>query len=291
MEGATISSQSSTPPTSNHDASIVIVNTHDSLETLISCFERLPNEPPAFVFLDAKGTSHNRLAELHFLFRPVNALYIVQTAHIEDSSLFLNNVNKSLGRVLESTSISKVGFDLRDIARALFSQYNINLRGVLDIQLMELASRADKTYLAGFDKCVCQDLPSSEPNSFPRSPKSQADGDSGSVATNGNHCSTTLRRVEMFPALWTIYRGRLSSPGEAFWLRSARFESDTRIQDAIKDNRSQQPRNLGPFRWWDPESLLESIWDWNEEVLMEQRIGQWRLNENAEWIDRDGNRC
>ncbi len=63
--------------------------------------------------------------------------------------------------ILESPSITKVFFDVRNDSDALFSHYGIRLAGIEDVQLQELAARPrhrNKTFLCGLAKCVDLDL-------------------------------------------------------------------------------------------------------------------------------------
>lgn len=48
----------------------------------------------------------------------------------------------SLQSILESPKTPKVFFDVRTDSDALFAQFGIKLAGIIDLQLMELASRS-----------------------------------------------------------------------------------------------------------------------------------------------------
>ena len=54
----------------------------------------------------------------------------------------------SLKVVLQSPSIPKVVFDIRNDSDARFSHYQIRVDGIKDLQLMELAPRKDSKALA-----------------------------------------------------------------------------------------------------------------------------------------------
>ena len=55
----------------------------------------------------------------------------------------------SLKSILESPRIPKVFFDVRTDSDALYAQYGIRLAGIIDLQLMEVASRS---------RCVTSDF-------------------------------------------------------------------------------------------------------------------------------------
>jgi exonuclease 3'-5' domain-containing protein 1 len=64
---------------------------------------------------------------------------------------------KTLKNVLESPEIRKVFFDVRNDSDALYAHYGIDLRGVLDIQLMESANRQStqsREFVSGLSKCI-----------------------------------------------------------------------------------------------------------------------------------------
>ncbi|KAK7211138.1 hypothetical protein V2G26_018316 [Clonostachys chloroleuca] len=97
---------------------------------------------------------------------------------------------------------------------------------------MELASRdrhQSKKHLAGFAKCVDQDVPKSKATKYRWL---QPDNSTNMHLFNTLGRAPYMKRVELYPALWEVYRHRLSLPGQAFWLSSARVESWQRVQDS-----------------------------------------------------------
>jgi hypothetical protein len=91
-----------------------------------------------------------------------------------------------------------------------------------------------------------------------------------------------MKRVEFYPALWEVYRHRLSLPGQAFWLSSARVESWQRVQDSKRGKVRQNEQSLGPMCWWDSELLESSMESWNEGIFTEHMAGDCELNEDSE---------
>lgn len=62
---------------------------------------------------------------------------------------------RSLRTILESSEIIKVFFAIRNDSDALYSLYDVRVRGVWDLQLMELASRSfQKKNVNGLAKCI-----------------------------------------------------------------------------------------------------------------------------------------
>ena len=65
----------------------------------------------------------------------------------------------SLSSIFQDNRIAKVLFDCRMDSDALFGQYGILLRGVIDLQLMCLASKGGgRKYLPGLEACLINDL-------------------------------------------------------------------------------------------------------------------------------------
>jgi exonuclease 3'-5' domain-containing protein 1 len=67
---------------------------------------------------------------------------------------------ETLRGILESISIPTVFFDVCNDSDALFSHFQVNFAGILDIQLMELATRRfSRRCVNGLTKCIERDLP------------------------------------------------------------------------------------------------------------------------------------
>ncbi|KAH7230897.1 hypothetical protein BKA59DRAFT_504525 [Fusarium tricinctum] len=228
------------------------------LKQLLQDLNTLPVKPPS-IYLDASG----------FLVPPKKTLYVIDMGCLGATVLSTVSDNgKSLRLILESKAIPKIGFDIRGMSRLLFMQQNVSLGNMYDLQLMELASRDDrqsKKFLAGLRKCVKQDI--SDSNIVKRRVPRQS-----------------RRHVELFPALWTVYRRKLGVPSELVWLRFAHAESQERVQDSKKGPEIQGRRTLGPKSWWDHGQREAAIDDWNDELIMEIRVGHWKLNDDAEWV-------
>ena len=63
--------------------------------------------------------------------------------------------------ILESSGFFKVFFDIRNDSDALHAHYDINVAGVIDLQLIEYATRNPRgRFVNGLAKCITYDLPS-----------------------------------------------------------------------------------------------------------------------------------
>uniref|UniRef100_A0A8H7K8N0 3'-5' exonuclease domain-containing protein n=1 Tax=Bionectria ochroleuca TaxID=29856 RepID=A0A8H7K8N0_BIOOC len=264
--------------------SINAINFVKKLERLRQALEGLPVKPPS-IYLDAHGVAQDEIINLQILVPPIGTLYLVDIKRLGTAALSATADNSaSLRSLLESKSIPKVGFDIRAVSKLLFRDFSVSLDGMYDLQLMELASRNgrhSKKHLAGFAKCVDQDVPKSNTT---KSRWLQPDDTTNMHLFNSLGYFPSMKRIELYPALWAVYRYRLSKPWQAFWLSSARAESWQRVQGSKLGKVRQGEQSLGPTSWWSSELLESAMECWNEEIFTERMAGDYELNEDAEWV-------
>ena len=171
---------------------------------------------------------------------------------------------KDLRAVLQSESIPKVFFDVRNDADALFAHFRVSMAGVADVQLMEVAARRwSKLLLAGLGKCIEQDakLKGEELEQWKATKET---GLSLFAPERGGSYDVFDHRplsedikaycaqdVTYLPVLWHIYTKNLN----ASWAAKARKETRARLEkskDASYDPHSKDkafspwpPRNHG----------------------------------------------
>lgn len=90
-----------------------------------------------------------------------NQVYLVDVhilGHLAFETAIEGDINgATLKHVLESPTIPKVFFDVRNDSDALYAHFNVHLQGVEDVQLMENASRdprRSKRFITGLAKCI-----------------------------------------------------------------------------------------------------------------------------------------
>jgi exonuclease 3'-5' domain-containing protein 1 len=272
--------------------STMAIRSIDQLKRLLKDLDGLPTKPPS-IYLDASGVGQYELIDLQLLVLPTNTLYLVNMKGLGTPALStVGGNNLSLRHILESKDIPKIGFDIRDMSKLLINQLNLTLGGMYDLQLMELASRdheQSKKFLAGFAKCVNQDIPSS--NGAKGRWLNPNDTSNLHLFNSLGHAPRqTIKRVELFPALWTVYRRKLGRPGQMMWLRFARTESQERVRESNKNSNGDHKQHLGPLTWWNRELREAAVDDWNDWLFVEMNAGDWELDDDAEWVPTSKNK-
>ncbi|KAH7190145.1 hypothetical protein DER44DRAFT_844821 [Fusarium oxysporum] len=278
-------SQNLSPAAQEDGPVTVTINSIPKLKQLLRDLDGLPNKPPS-IYLDTSVVGQDQLAGLQVLVLPTNTLYFINLKRLGTSAVStLGDNDASLCSILESKTINKVGFDIRHVSRLLVHQLNVSLDGMWDIQLLELASRDDgqsKKFLAGFTKCIEQ-LPSSN-SAKARWLKPDDSTNLHFFNSLGHVPRQSMKRVEMFPSLWSVYRRRLGTPNNMVWLHFARQESQQRAQDSKDGIGRHERQDLGPEIWWDYELRQAAIDAWNDFILDDVVFGDFKLNEDADFV-------
>ncbi|CAG7984198.1 unnamed protein product [Penicillium salamii] len=143
--------------------SINLVDTCAGVVELIESFANLPVTPPS-LYVDLEGINLSRygtISILQIFVLPKQSTFLIDIHKLRHNAFSYSAPNGiTLRHVLESPSIPKVFFDVRNDSDALFSHYQIKLSGVHDLQLMELATRSfSRRCVSGLSKCLEKDLP------------------------------------------------------------------------------------------------------------------------------------
>ncbi|RYP03560.1 hypothetical protein DL764_005061 [Monosporascus ibericus] len=141
-----------------------LVDTCEALSTMIDALQGLPSNPPS-LYIDLEGESlsrHGSISLLQIYASPRDHTYLVDIRALGARAFSVPGAGGcTLKQMLESASIPKVFFDVRNDSDALYAHYGIDLSGVQDLQLMELATRtsADRRRVNGLSKCIERDAP------------------------------------------------------------------------------------------------------------------------------------
>ncbi|CAG8151951.1 unnamed protein product [Penicillium nalgiovense] len=144
-------------------ASITFIDTCAGVAELIGDLTDLPAKPPS-LYIDLEGVNlsrHGTISILQIFVLPKRSTFLIDIYGLKDKAFsYPGPSGTTLRAILESPSIPKVFFDVRNDSDALFSHYQIELSGVQDLQLMELATRKfSKRCVNGLGKCIENDAP------------------------------------------------------------------------------------------------------------------------------------
>ncbi|KAL6230832.1 hypothetical protein BDW75DRAFT_234091 [Aspergillus navahoensis] len=143
---------------------IKLVDSSATLQELLETLSLIPKSSSP-LFIDLEGVNLGRSGSISILSLYAvhkGIIYLIDIYKLGKAAFSNPQPGKytSLRAILESPSIKKVLFDVRNDSDALFSHYDIHLDGIQDLQLMELATRSgSKKYVAGLAKCIERDSP------------------------------------------------------------------------------------------------------------------------------------
>ena len=144
----------------------VMVDTAATVKSLVDTLAHLQKSFGS-IYMDLEGINlsrHGSIALVQILVPSCEQAFIVDI-HILGMTAFdtTGSEGKSLKDALESKAIKKYLFDVRNDSDALYALFGVRLDGVVDVQLLELASRKGmKHALCGLATCIEQEqaLPS-----------------------------------------------------------------------------------------------------------------------------------
>ncbi|TLS27186.1 hypothetical protein PpBr36_05564 [Pyricularia pennisetigena] len=140
---------------------VELVDTTKRLADVLDSLLPLSTKPPS-LYVDLEGINLSRMGTISILqiyAAPLDHVYLIDV-HTLGSDTFTTkscgSTGQTLKQILESPSIPKVFFDVRNDSDALFAHFQVGLQGVEDLQLMEIASRdrLGRRFLSGLAKCI-----------------------------------------------------------------------------------------------------------------------------------------
>lgn len=275
---------------------VKVVDDVAALFSLLDHLIGLPADPPSLYF-DLEGVKLGRLGSLSILsiyVAPTRKVYLVDV-HILSSAAFstTNSNGDSLKAILESSTIPKVFFDIRNDSDALFSLYQVSVDCIKDLQLMELATRkTSMRYVSGLAKCIERDSTASNAVKLEWQRTKESAGRLYDPAKGGRYevfnerpmrpeiVQYCARDVALLPNLWMVYNAKLAPPGEAFWRVQIRTATKERVKfsQSLGYDGQAESKVHGPWSQYQIEMNLEG---WNDMVLS----GDFVLDENDNWVD------
>ncbi|KAI4275989.1 MAG: hypothetical protein LQ337_002810 [Flavoplaca oasis] len=183
-----------------------LIDSPEAITQVVDTMIALPSSPPS-LFIDLEGVSlsrHGTISILQILVFPQEQTYLIDVYSLGFKTFQTPGTDgqTTLKSILEAKAISKVFFDVRNDSDALYAHFGINLAGIQDIQLMELATRnpgLPRKYLNGLTRCIEKDAAMAYEvfNARPLGEDIRA------------YC---IQDVKLMPKLWALYNAKLVSP-------------------------------------------------------------------------------
>ena len=136
-----------------------IIDTVEMISILIGILASQPVWPPS-LYIDLEGINLSRWGYISILqihVAPLRRTFIIDIHTLGPSAFDTSDRRRrqSLRSILECASIPKVFFDVRSDSDALFNLFNIALAGVVDLQILEYASRKTGLgFVNGLSACI-----------------------------------------------------------------------------------------------------------------------------------------
>lgn len=241
-----------------------LISTRAGLEAFLSSIP-----PSSILYLDLEGQNlcrHGTISLMTILLHPQSVVKLIDVLSLRESAFTTTSTDgKSLKSIFEDPNTTKCFWDVRNDADALWGLYNVGLTGVIDIQLLENASRsADKTYLCGLERAVRQNLGlgNAELGRFTMCKREIKHLMSFNVfdvrpmqPETVQYCAND---VVYLPALHQLYLRRLGPT----WLGKAKLESSRRVEQARSPGYgpSSPSKKLGPWGSGRAQRITTSTW-------------------------------
>ncbi|KAH7009812.1 ribonuclease H-like domain-containing protein [Ilyonectria destructans] len=259
-------------------AAATLISSTAELEAFLSSIP-----PSSTLYLDLEGNClcrHGTISLITILIHPQGVVRLIDVLSLGKSCFTTTSKDgKSLKSILEDPDIPKCLWDVRNDADALWALYQVGLASVIDIQLLENASRVgEKTYLRGLDKAIQFDLKLKfvELNRWIRSKKEIKRLMAANIfairpveAKTAQYCTNDVIHL---PDLHALYLKRIGSD----WLARAKEESSRRVGEAHSPTYEPQSatKTLGPWGSGTGKRALSSdhiLEEWKDQE--DQRIG------------------
>ncbi|KAF7195472.1 hypothetical protein HII31_03066 [Pseudocercospora fuligena] len=150
-------------------AEITLVDTTEQVSELVRLIAESAKSQvgkPAFYFdCEDKNLGRNGTVALLAIYIPdLVRAFVVDLQELGRDALTTEEEDETLKTIFESPTILKGVFDCRGDSEALFAHYNLTLDGIVDVQLMEAATRKNSKRLFGLDVCIKNRLKALDPS-------------------------------------------------------------------------------------------------------------------------------
>lgn len=242
---------------------VTIVDTKDLVVSMLGALV-LPKGLSNNVFVDMEGVNlsrHGSISLMQIDLPGSKDIFIVDIHALGAQAFVITGPQgNNLKNVLEGSEIQKYFFDVRNDADALYALFDIRLAHVVDVQLMELASRTgSKHVLRGLAACVEQEQVLTDAAASKWKKTKEEGTKRFNPKLGGSYEVFNIRPlpqclvdycvgdVRHLSALSDIYQCRLDD----YWKDQVRVETEKRLTESKKPN--YQPKGkkkvFGPRKW------------------------------------------
>ncbi|KAF2135225.1 uncharacterized protein K452DRAFT_334717 [Aplosporella prunicola CBS 121167] len=145
----------------NKTLRFTVVDTTELLKSFLDRILMIPSPCAPSLYIDLEGVNlsrHGSISILQVLLLGEEHVYLIDIYRLGPQAFTTVGKNAlSLRQVLESDTIAKAVFDVRNDSDALYHHYGIQLKRMHDIQLMEVATRRkglSRKCVNGLAKCI-----------------------------------------------------------------------------------------------------------------------------------------
>jgi exonuclease 3'-5' domain-containing protein 1 len=254
-----------------------VVDCETYLSDMIDILQGLPTKPPS-IYVDLEGVKLSRegtISILQVYVLPSDHTYLVDIHRLKERAFSTTgkNTESCLKAILEAENIPKVFFDVRNDSNALFYHFRINLSGVDDVQVMEIATRNfPKRYLSGLQKCIERDATMTirEKSAWIIA---KEEGMKLFLPEKGGRYEVFNERplpdaiiqycvldVQFLPRLWSHYKKRMTP----YWAEKVQKETKERVLSSQRDDYNGHGRHkaLAPQGWYSGTGSSRLISGW-----------------------------
>ncbi|KAI7158022.1 hypothetical protein KC349_g5149 [Hortaea werneckii] len=251
------------PQDNQETPQVTIVDTKDQVASMLEALASLESSSNS-IFVDMEGVNlsrHGSISLIQIYVPQCKDIFIIDIHTLGARAFDIPGPqDKTLKSVIESSEIEKYFFDVRNDADALCALFNIRLAHVIDVQLLELASRTgSKHVLCGLAACIEQEQVLTEAGAY----KWKYTKEEGTKLFNpkigGSYEVFNVRPlpqalldycigdVQYLPGLSDIYQCRLND----YWRDQVRVETERRLTESRRPDYQPTGKKkiFGPRRW------------------------------------------
>jgi exonuclease 3'-5' domain-containing protein 1 len=266
---------SSKSPKSN----TTVIDSEENLLSLLDSICSLAVEPPS-LYINLEGIAVGRHGSISFLtlhIVPTKKTHLIDIHSLNEAAFSTTTASgTSLKSILESPTIPKVVFDIRNDSDALFSLFQVSVDGIIDLQLMRSAARGRPA--AGLVECIEKDSPFSvRERSEWRHAKETGYRFFG--PEKGGRFEVLNERpikpemihycqldIVLFPGLYGIYSAPLKRSDKASWQDHILEETKRRVR--LSQSPAYDTHSRSKVFGWDDGYICKQIVSWASGIIM-----------------------